>query len=226
MKIISIRSSSQGCCYIVESQGYQLLIECGIPFKSIQKAFDFDFKNLIACIVSHEHGDHSKYLPFLEDKTTIPIYCTQGTKDLFNLSICEIIIQNKIIKPGGNFAVLPVKLLHDVECFGFVIATGNDVLFYATDTSQLPKKIIVGLSHLMIEANHSFESIMDSDHAHAKRAFQNHLDIDSVVSFCKLHQKTLQEIHLIHLSDSHSDADKYKTMVARAVGVPVFVAEK
>lgn len=226
MKIKSIASSSQGCCYIIEYEKFKLILECGISIKKVRKALDFDFSNVVGCFVSHEHGDHAKYLKKLELETPIKIWCSKGTKKQFQLYECNTISKNKIIKPGGTFVVFPVQLSHDVECFGFVIACGENVLFYVTDTSELPQNKIVGLTHLMIEANHSFENMIKSDHFHARRAFDNHLDIDSVVEFCKIHQKTLQEVHLIHLSDQHSDADLFQSMVAQAIGIPVFIAEK
>ncbi len=223
MKIKSIASSSKGCCYIIDNGTHQILIECGVPLSRIRAGNDFDFSRIVACFTSHQHSDHSGFLPKLENETAIPIYCTEGTKKEFNLSIVEIIRPNKIIKPGG-FIVFPVELKHDTECFGFIICCGKDVLYYATDTGKVSMHVIPGLTHLMIEANHSVELLADSDAEYKHRVSGYHLDIDSVVEFCKLHKKTLQEVHLIHLSAAHSDADLFQKMVAREIGVPVYVA--
>lgn len=202
------------------------MIDCGVPLDRIRAANNYDLSRVVACLVSHMHGDHSSGLPKLERETPIKIYCTAGTKLNYDLSNCEILRPNKIIKPGGNFTVFPVELVHNVECFGFIIATGKDVLYYATDTARVSMHVIPDLTVLMIESNHSIGLIQDSTSEHAKQALSNHLDIDSVVEFCKLHAKTLKEVWLLHLSGAHSDADLFQSMVTREIGVPVYVAEE
>lgn len=201
------------------------MLDCGAPLSRIREANNFDLSKIVACLVSHEHGDHAGYLEKLGNETTIPIYCTAGTVQKFGNQFKNILKPNKIIKPGGNFTIFPIELKHDVECFGFIVATGKDVLYYATDTSQVNHQI-PGLTHLMIEANHSIKLISESTSKHARKALANHLDIDSVVEFCRMHRKTLKEVCLLHLSGAHSDADKFQKMVACELGIPVYVAEE
>lgn len=50
-----IGSSSHGNSYILESKTGSLLLECGIQFKKIQKAVNFDLSKLRGCLISHEH---------------------------------------------------------------------------------------------------------------------------------------------------------------------------
>lgn len=226
MNIKPIASSSSGCAYVVESGEYQLLIECGVPLKKIREALNHDLSKVIGCVVSHEHGDHANYLPKLENETNIPIWCSRGVKKRFDLSMSHNIVNKFTFYPVADLAILCLKLDHDVECFGFMIYLEKKKLFYATDTNMVDYTF-PGLSHLMIEANHSFESMIESDRNNSvvKRTLETHLDIDQVVEFVKRHP-ALEEIHLIHLSDDHSDADLFQKMVSAAIGVPVFVAEK
>jgi phosphoribosyl 1,2-cyclic phosphodiesterase len=225
LKIQSIASSSSGCAYAIDNGKNQLLIECGVNLKQIRAALDYDLSRVAGCLVSHEHGDHAKYLPKLEEETPIPIYCTEGTKIGYNLGQTEIIKKNRMIKIG-DFVVIPVKLVHDVECFGFVIRSGNEILYYATDTGKVSMNLIPGLKYLMIECNHSLEILAESPVEYKDRITKYHLDIDSVIEFCLIHQSTLHEIHLLHLSDRHSDAKLFHDMVSRETGIPVYVAGK
>ena len=55
-----LASSSHGNCYIVSDSTTTVLLECGIPFRRIKKGLGFDLSNIRACLVSHEHKDHSK----------------------------------------------------------------------------------------------------------------------------------------------------------------------
>ena len=57
MKILTVGSGSKGNCYVVESNsGQQLLIECGVAFKEVMKALDYNIRGIVGCVVSHEHG--------------------------------------------------------------------------------------------------------------------------------------------------------------------------
>ena len=55
-----IGSGSSGNCYLANINGTQLLLECGLSFKTIQKALNFKLSSIEGCLVTHEHIDHSK----------------------------------------------------------------------------------------------------------------------------------------------------------------------
>lgn len=222
MNIKTIASSSAGCCYIIESNGKHLIIDIGVPLKRIREALNHDLSSVVGCLISHSHGDHCKYAKQLEKETSVPIWCTTGTGIGCELKLAKIITGNKI--KVGNFQILPVKLFHDVENFGFLIQDGSDSLFYATDTVKVPYTF-PELKKVMIEANHSFELMLQSGmhKSVVERTAETHLDIDRAIDFIKRHPD-LEEIHLLHLSSSHSDAGLFKKMAQDASGVPVYVA--
>ena len=223
MKIKTIASSSSGCCYVIESNGEKLLIECGVSLKKIREALDFDFSNVVGCLISHEHKDHCKAFSEISIKTTIPIYgcswLTQGR--------CEKVEHNIVFHCGFEFKIKPIKLTHDVECFGYIIKIDNEILLYATDTSEVPYQI-KGLTHLMIEANHSIELLLESDAPKSviARSADNHFSINQAVELAGRHRDTLKEVHLLHLSDKHSDEEKFKQIMSEALDIPVYIARK
>lgn len=55
MKLKVLASGSKGNCYILESPTGSLLIEAGIPWKQIQKGLNFDLRQVVAALISHEH---------------------------------------------------------------------------------------------------------------------------------------------------------------------------
>lgn len=55
MHLRVIGSSSRGNSYVLKSNTGSLLIDCGVPFKQIQKAVDFNMSNIQGCLVTHEH---------------------------------------------------------------------------------------------------------------------------------------------------------------------------
>jgi phosphoribosyl 1,2-cyclic phosphodiesterase len=226
MIIKTIASSSDGNCYIVEYDGYQLIIECGVQYKKIQKALDFDTSKVVGCLVSHEHGDHCKYLDQIAAHMTI--CSTPGLQKKFpKCSVFERFKFDGFWLNMNPFYVRAWPMVHDVECYAFEIACGKERLLYVTDTSRIDCEV-KGLTHLMIESNYSFELLTESDRTKPDlaRVFAGHLEIEETIRFIKRHKDTLQEIHLIHLSDSHSDEAAFKKRVAEASGVPVYIAQK
>lgn len=222
MNIKTIASSSSGCCYLIEAGGEQLLIECGISLKKIREALDFDLSSVVGCLVSHEHKDHCVALAAIEASLPISTYGPHISGSHHNTAIPE-----HVFHCGSKFTVKPLLLEHDVECFGYIVKAGGDLLFYATDTGEI-NYTIPGLTHLMIEANYSFEKLLKSppDGSAAARVSENHLSIAGAIYFAERHKEKLKEVHLLHLSDRHSDEERFKRMAQEALGIPVYVAQK
>jgi len=237
MKITTISSSSAGCCYLVESGGEQLLIECGIPLKKIREALKHDLSRVVGCLVSHEHGDHCKALPEIDKMTQITFYGPRSInkeapiyqgypQQYYRWQPTPVEIT---LGAGNAFRLRAIKLTHDVECFGYVVSYcyTDSLLFYASDTGELPYRI-KGLTHLMIEANYDMDILLDSEQNDALRSriADNHLSIDQAIEFALRHKDTLQEVHLLHLSDRHSNEADFLKRAQEALGVPVYVAKK
>lgn len=55
MKVKTIASGSTGNCYVLETNKGSLLIEAGIPIKRIKKALNYDFREVVGCLLTHEH---------------------------------------------------------------------------------------------------------------------------------------------------------------------------
>ncbi len=227
LSIKAIASSSAGCCYLIESGGEQLLIECGIGLNKIREALNFDLSKVVGCLVSHEHKDHCKSVQDIHDKTVIPLCCNIEVAVCFSLCDHLPAMHMNKLKFGDQFSVIPILLPHDVSCFGYIVMSGGEILFYATDTGGI-NYTFPGLTHLMIETNHSMEALFKSDlnKSVVARIADNHLSIDNALEFAVRHKDTLEEVHLMHLSDKHGDEELFKTMAQEALGVPIYIAGK
>lgn len=49
-------SSSSGNGYAICSDNEIILLECGVREKDMLKAIDYKTKNVVGCLISHEHG--------------------------------------------------------------------------------------------------------------------------------------------------------------------------
>lgn len=235
MKLHVINTGSVGNCYLLKaSTGEILMIECGVPFKEIQKALDFDYSGVVGCLVSHEHKDHCKAVKDVLNNG-ISVYATEETRKtsqercfgFLKLEKCEC-------QTIGSFAIIPFLVNHDaVDPVGFLIRHPEcGVVLFATDTYYL-KQTFKGLNNIIIEANYC-EDILNDLEAQGKantyvsdRVRQSHMSIQQTINTLNANDlTTVNNIVLIHLSDGNSDEKRFKSMVEKATGKRTFVASK
>ncbi len=233
MDIQVIASSSSGNCYRVSDGSTPLLIEAGIPFKQIQKALNFKLSGLAGCLVTHEHGDHSKAVKDIL-QAGIDVYASYGTFDALQMDGHHRGHPVKALEPFniGTWTILPFDTQHDAkEPLGFLLAskTGEKLLFI-TDSYYCKYKF-QGITHLMIECNYALDilrSNVDSglvDLVQKNRILKSHLSLENVKGFIRVNDMSqVREIHLIHLSGDNSDAGRFKRELQELTGKPVYVA--
>jgi phosphoribosyl 1,2-cyclic phosphodiesterase len=227
-------SSSSGNCYLVEGEGCRpLLLDCGLPFKRIKKALwarDLQVSDLSACLITHEHGDHAKAVDDLL-KNGIDVCASAGTITALGLSGHRLhAVKGKNLFLGDKWKILPFDTVHDsAEPLGYLISGNNEKLLYATDTAYIPYRF-EGLNIVMVECNYAFDILQANEDLHPavkKRVIGNHFGIDQVKKFLAANDLTaIREIHLIHLSDGNSDAERFKREIQELTGKPVYIAER
>lgn len=229
--IKTIATGSAGNCYLIDDGRTQLLLECGITFKRIREALGFQTSKVSGCLISHSHKDHCKGVEQAL-KASMDVYMSQATKDEIGIEHNRIrLYENKKQFKIGSFTVLPFDVKHDVENHGFLIHsdTGKRVLF-ATDTYYVKYKFN-GITHLMIEANYSddiLQANVESGKVHpwlARRIRASHFSLENVIDFLKANDLSkVEEIHLLHMSDSNSDEELFKRKVQEVTGKLVVIA--
>lgn len=231
IKIHSLASGSSGNCYHITDGSTTLLLECGIPFREIQKGVGFRTSEIAACLISHEHKDHCKSIKYVV-KAGIDCYMSSGTADAINLQHHRIKrVKAKERIKIGTWDILPFDVQHDVsEPYGFLLMNknGKKVLF-ATDTYYIRYKF-TGLTHIMVECNYSMK-ILNENIASGrvpklmkKRLMRSHFSLENVKDFLKANDLSkVEEIWLLHLSDNNSDEDLFKREIQALTGKLVIV---
>jgi len=225
-------SGSRGNCYRVTDGRTPLLLECGIPYKEKQKSLNFRVSEIVGCLVSHEHHDHSKAAKDMM-KAGIDCYMTKGTAEALSLTghRLRIVSARKQFQIGG-WVVLPFETQHDAaEPLGFLLANQDgDKLLYATDTYYIRYRFS-GLTHIMVECNYSLDILKRNVEAGAVpkelkgRILKSHFSLENVKEFLKANDLSkVQEIWLLHLSDGNSDAERFKREIQSLTGKPVYIA--
>lgn len=228
MIINKLASGSSGnCCSISDGKdGTRILIDCGIPIKKIIHGVDYSLSEYSGCLVQHEHGDHLRSYKGLI-KLGIPIYWTRGTAQAAGAEpgYYSRHVKSKHCFNIGDFKIIPFDVKHDAaEPVGFWVKGKTGKLMFATDTFYINPRF-KGLTHVMIEANYIKENIAESTCKPLRdRLYSSHMELQTVLEFFReLDKSRLREVHLLHLSESRSDAELFKREVQKIVGVPVYV---
>lgn len=235
MKLKILGSSSAGNAYVFDSGKEALLVECGMPYRSIQKAVDFDISRIVGAIVSHEHGDHAGHIhKVLEAR--IPCYMSRGTATALRLDDNALVRHTEEFKAYqiGGFTIQGFSVQHDAaEPFGYLIHHKEmGTVLFATDTYYLKYKF-AGLSNILIECNYRLDILEANVEAGRIAKPQRDRTIKSHLSYetCKetLLANDLSKVNnivLIHLSTGNSDASEFLKGIKEATCKTVHIADK
>ncbi|MCA9784544.1 MAG: MBL fold metallo-hydrolase [Candidatus Cloacimonetes bacterium] len=233
--IRSLGSSSAGNCYQITDGVTPLLIECGMPIRRIQAGTGYSLSGVAGCLISHEHGDHSRAARDLM-RLGVTCYMSQGTASALKLEPqhrLQILVDRQPVRVG-SWVLLPFQTIHDAaEPLGFVLDTRfGERLLFLTDTGYSPFRF-AGLTHMLVECNFSDEALEDAidegrtHGAQRQRLRENHMSENTLVQLLQANDlRNLREIHLIHLSDSNSDEAAMKLRIQGIAGCPVYVCAK
>lgn len=221
MKFTSIASSSHGNAYIVSDKDTRILLECGLSRKKLQQLIGFQLMPFDACIVSHEHKDHSGCVADLI-KSGLPVYMSKGTADALELDPVAEIRHGEQFSVG-SIDVVPFDTFHDAaEPLGFLFKSrkDGDVLAFATDTVNLAYQF-PGVNILAIEANYDRGILERSERLPEKvrhRITNSHMEIDTLCRYLQdLDLSACREVHLLHLSDAMSNEAQFFYRVRQCV---------
>ena len=231
MVVKVLGSSSKGNCYVLDNGREAMILECGVKFLEVKKALNFHLERVVGCLVTHRHGDHSKYVKDVVG-CGINTLALVDVWDAVGIGIGRNVLA---IKPGqgyrfGGFRVLPFAALHDVPCVGYLIEHADmGRMLFLTD-SYTCEYTFPGLNHIFIECNYS-----DTDLAVAiregrtmpyqrERLMTSHCELSTCKEILRRNDLThVSNIVLIHLSDNNSNAQRFVEEIQALTGKCVYV---
>lgn len=200
MKLIVAGSGSSGNSYILTNGKEALILDCGLPFREIKKALSFQVRQIVGVIVTHEHGDHSKYAHEYEE-VGIPVWKPYEDESL------------RQTRQLGSFTIRSFEAVHNVPCVGYLIEHEEiGRMIYVTDTEYVPFRF-KGLSTMLIEMNYSDEYI-DRNAVKFRHVLQGHLGKQTALDCIRANMsENLVHIILCHLSPDGSNEVEFKEAV-------------
>ena len=126
-----------------------------------------NFSNIQGLLVTHEHGDHSKYINDILLAGRFDVWASRGTLEGLGINRRSHILKANQQQKIGDWLVKPLPLFTMTkgtgeEPLGFLILSpsGKKIVF-ATDTNYLPKTF-KDVTHWLVECNHDIKLVRQS----------------------------------------------------------------
>lgn len=217
-----LASGSSGNCYsLTDSNGKILLLDLGIPKNDIVRGINYKISDVVGCVVTHIHADHSKSVKDFK-KSCIDVYTPYESQ----------LVERKLHK-FGNFTVMSIPMLDknmeiwqhtnsdgsQCPCYGFLI-THPDMgkLLYITDTKLITYIFLKQkINHMLIGTNFDEETIT-SDIAKRNHVITGHMSLQQATKFVKINEtNSLRNVIMCHLSEENSDAEHFINEMKKVV---------
>lgn len=229
IRFLSLASGSSGNCYYLESEEGGLLIDAGIPARSISKELknlgvSLEGGHIKGVIVTHEHADHIRTVGVLGSIYHIPIYASVPVHNSIATSRFvneDVGASRRNIQLGEHFTVAGFEIQsflvpHDsVQNYGYFIRRGDFSFVIATDVGHITsdiKKYASQAKYLIIEANYDHEMLMNGSYPDFLKdrvaGFNGHLCNRDTASFIgEIYSPLLKHVWLCHLSKDNNHPD-------------------
>lgn len=234
MKLTILGSGSDGNGYVLHNADEALIIECGKHYGMAMKAIAHNRRKVVGCIVSHEHGDHSRYVNEYLD-AVIPVAMTQGTMEALKVAgklkspFMPVFCRHRETMHCGNFEITPFNVHHDAaEPVGFHIwhpETGAVV--FITDTDTLAERFEPP-QRIMIECNYELDALQANTKLPQEtkdRIIDTHMSYHHCIEVLRgMDLSRCRQVVLIHLSNDNSHEQMFVDGVKAATGKPTVAA--
>lgn len=226
---MSLASGSSGNCYYLGHEDGGILIDAGIPVRSISKALkpldiSLDSGHIKGVIVTHEHADHVRTVGVLGSVYHIPIYASVPVHNSIQSSrfISEDLgASRRNIELGQHLSLAGLDITsflvpHDsVLNFGYYIRCGEFSFTLATDIGHVTSEIkhYAGLAkYLVVEANYDPEMLRSGPYPSFLKervaSPEGHLsNTEAADLIAEVYTPHMQHIWLCHLSKDNNHPD-------------------
>lgn len=210
MNLITVSTGSdQGNCYLLESNGRYVALDCGARWKDVLVACGFAVYAIQVAFLSHVHKDHSSHAKdFI--RNGIPLFTNKETASKLGFVHSGVAPEpnTKNFLYNDNWFI-PFEVPHtdndgDTPCqnYAYIIQFNGERILYITDWMYCPFNLAkFNINHFIIAINYSDEI---SEH----HVLNGHSSLDTSVKFLKSSMTdACRSISICHVSERHADPD-------------------
>lgn len=216
-------SGSSGNALFIGAGDTRILIDAGMPGKSIERALNEIGvlpETLTAIAVTHEHSDHVKGVGIMSRKYHLPVYANERTWNAMARTVGEVTPRNRrefVDEEDffiGDLALLPFSIPHDAaDPVGFRVFYGGRSAATATDMGYMKKSVLKALSGtdvMVLESNHDPDLLLRNPHYSMylkQRILGNHGHLSNASSadaLVDLYETGVRQVLLGHLSGENN----------------------
>lgn len=158
MRLSLLASGSSGNAAYIESGdgGRGILVDAGLSCKRLAgllQSIGRGLDDVGAVLLTHGHGDHTRGVRRLAERTGVEVYSAPGLGEGFGASIVEA---GKSLDFSGLRALF-FEVPHDTPTYGLRISDGSVDAAIATDLGEVDEETLRrlrGVEALVLEANH------------------------------------------------------------------------
>jgi phosphoribosyl 1,2-cyclic phosphodiesterase len=226
-------SGSRGNCCALESDGVAILIDAGFSAREIERrseAAGFELSRVVGIALTHEHGDHSRGVPRLARRLSVPVLTAPGTWNRLAPMLGKATHQALGICARvelGPFTIDACATSHDAaEPLAIVVRDTHGVsVGVAYDLGRATaavRYLLRDLTGIVLEANHDEVQLRTSDYPPVVQrrisGSTGHLSNRAAAQLlAELCHPGLAAVVLAHLSDACNTAAEARGAVARAL---------
>ncbi|MBQ8074524.1 MAG: MBL fold metallo-hydrolase [Oscillospiraceae bacterium] len=166
LRILPIASGSTGNCMLVDVDGRKIMIDLGVPVKTLLKTLSdnaYSCRDVDAVLITHTHSDHVKGLDVCMKQIDAPIYMSSTSKGTLMMEQAIALLYGEKSEILQGLWVTAIRTSHDCPgSIGFRIETEDTCLGYITDLGVIPEstmELLFGSQCIVIESNHDVEML-------------------------------------------------------------------
>lgn len=177
VRFLSLASGSSGNCFYLGTEEYGILIDAGIPVRTIRKTLKdsgIGLERVMALFVTHDHADHIRSVGVLGEKCYIPVFATKRIHEGMSRSYCmteKLSSSVRYMEKGQEVCVRDITLEsfdvpHDAtETVGYQIRLEGKTFCFITDVGSITPEVeqrIASSDYLVVECNYDSDMLQHS----------------------------------------------------------------
>lgn len=238
IKFICLGSGSSGNCYYLNAEGFGIVIDLGISFRTFKKHFrdyGLSIDEIRAQLITHDHTDHIKSAGVLSQEFHIPVYTSEAvhkgmTRNYFmnkKINQSEVrILQQGSPEYIGPFQITSFHVPHDSsDNNGYFIQYQDAAFCIITDAGTVTDEMTQYISrsnYLVIEANYDADMLENGPYPRYLKtrisSLKGHLSNNETAQNLARHlTPEIRHIWLCHLSEENNHPELARKTVESAL---------